>query len=89
MDNMCCHAYSDDDPCGRHPTKDMDDSEFDDDRDLRPDPAELGAGVGSLPMHYVPRHESLIERAGSSVHATLSLAEIRGCMRSREHRKAA
>ncbi len=30
-----------------------------------------------LPMHYVPRHKSLIERAGSLVHTTFSLAGLR------------
>ena len=28
-------------------------------------------------MHYVPRHRSLIERAGSLVHTTFSLAGLR------------
>lgn len=30
-----------------------------------------------LPMHYVPRHKSLMERAGSLVHTTFSLAGLR------------
>ena len=30
-----------------------------------------------LPMHYVPRHKSLVERAGSLVHTTFSLAGLR------------
>ena len=30
-----------------------------------------------LPMHYVPRHKSLVARAGSLVHTTFSLAGLR------------
>jgi uncharacterized protein (DUF2236 family) len=30
-----------------------------------------------LPMHYIPRHRSLMERAGSLVHTTFSLAGLR------------
>jgi len=30
-----------------------------------------------LPMHYFPPRKSLIERAGSLVHTTLSLAGVR------------
>jgi uncharacterized protein (DUF2236 family) len=43
----------------------------------------------ALPMHYVPRQKSLIERAGSLVHTTFSLAGIRSGARSRGSRKAA
>jgi hypothetical protein len=37
-------------------------------------------------MHYFPPHKSLIERAGSLVHTTLSLAGLRP---ARGRRKAA
>ena len=30
-----------------------------------------------LPMHYIPRHRSIVERAGSLVHTTFSLAGLR------------
>ena len=30
-----------------------------------------------LPMHYVPRRKSLLDRAGSLVHTTFSLAGLR------------
>jgi uncharacterized protein (DUF2236 family) len=30
-----------------------------------------------MPMHYVPQHKSLLERAGSLVHTTFSLARLR------------
>jgi uncharacterized protein (DUF2236 family) len=43
----------------------------------------------ALPMHYVPRQKSLIERAGSLVHTTFSLAGIRSGVRPRGPRKAA
>jgi uncharacterized protein (DUF2236 family) len=43
----------------------------------------------ALPMHYVPRQKSLIERAGALVHTTFSLAGIRSGVRPRRPRKAA
>ena len=43
-----------------------------------------------LPMHYVPRHKSLVERAGSLVHTTFSLAGLRrSARRGRKPGKAA
>lgn len=30
-----------------------------------------------LPMHYLPRHKSLLDRAGSLVHTTFSLSALR------------
>jgi hypothetical protein len=37
-----------------------------------------------MPMHYVPRRKSLVERAGSLVHTTFSLAGLRPA-RGRSH----
>ena len=42
-----------------------------------------------LPMHYVPRHKSLVERAGSLVHTTFSLAGLRPARRRQKPGKAA
>ena len=38
-----------------------------------------------MPMHYVPRRKSLLDRAGSLVHTTFSLAGLRPA-RGRQHR---
>lgn len=42
-----------------------------------------------LPMHYVPRQKSLIERAGSLVHTTFSLAGLRPARGRRKPERAA
>jgi uncharacterized protein (DUF2236 family) len=42
-----------------------------------------------LPMHYVPQHKSLLERAGSLVHTTFSLAGLRPARNRQNPGKAA
>lgn len=42
-----------------------------------------------MPMHYVPQHKSLLERAGSLVHTTFSLAGLRPARNRQNPGKAA